>query len=510
MLHSVTQWLDATAAKYPDKIALVDEHRSYTFAQFRQMALSIAGRIIRDFPDRKMPIVVYMEKSANMLVTYLGIAYSGNYYSPIATDMPDSRVEKILETLQPKALICDEADMDHCAPDGELHFSGKRYAFQEITKDTGVEDEVLAVSSQVIASDLLYVLFTSGSTGTPKGVGIAHHNVINYIDWVAETFGITEKDAFGNQAPFYFDNSVFDIYSCVRNGSTLYIIPGTLFMQPVKLLQYLVDNHITTIFWVPSALMMVSKLRALNDVDLSGTIKRVLFAGEVMPSRHLNIWRKALPEDVVYANLYGPTESDVCTAYIVDREFSDDEAIPIGKAIPNMEIILLGEDDKPVKGEENGELCIRGSIISVGYYNNPEKTAEAFVQNPLNTAYKEVIYRTGDIVHYNDRGEIVYVCRKDFQIKHLGHRIELGEIETAVSSLAGVDNCCCTYDEKKSRIVLFIESKDESMDQKSVNAQVAGMVPDYMVPGKVIRLDQFPYNLNGKLDRIKLRSMFIK
>lgn len=174
-----------------------------------------------------------------------------------------------------------------------------------------------------------------------RGVSICHRSVIDYTDWVTETFNITQKDTFGNQAPFYFDNSILDIYSCMKTGATLNIIPKKLFFQPVPLLEYIKYNKINTIFWVPSALIVVSKLKAFRNVDLSDTLKRVLFCGEVMPNKQLNIWRKFLP-NVTYANLYGPTEiTDACTYYIVDREFSDDEPLPIGIPMSNTDILVL-------------------------------------------------------------------------------------------------------------------------------------------------------------------------
>lgn len=507
MNNSVTMWLDETAAKYPDKLAFCDEENSYTYGQVRSLALSIAQEIREKYGLRKAPVAVYMEKSSEMLIAYLGIAYSGNFYSPIAADMPAARIEKIIGTLQPSLILAKEDKMDQVAW-AEMGYEGEVAVYEKII-EVPAKDTVADYAKEIIDTDLLYVLFTSGSTGVPKGVAITHRGVIDYIDWVVNEFGITEEDSFGNQAPFYFDNSILDIYSSLKTGATLYIVPENLFAQPVKLLEYLAEKEITTIFWVPSALIMVSKLKAFRNVDVSKTLKRVLFCGEVMPNKQLNIWRNYLPE-VLYSNLYGPTEiTDACTFYTVDRKFADEEALPIGKPMPNTEILVLNDQNEPVRGTENGELCVRGSSLAVGYYNNPDKTRENFVQNPLNNAYEEKIYRTGDIVYYNEYGELVYVCRKDFQIKHMGHRIELGEIETAVSSLETVDSCCCLYDDRKQRIVLFVESADERLDKHFVADAIKEMVPDYMIPGKVIRLERFPYNLNGKIDRVVLKEKYL-
>jgi len=255
---------------------------------------------------------------------------------------------------------------------------------------------------------------------------------------------------------------------------------------------------------VPSALIVISKLKALRNVDMTGVLKRVLFCGEVMPNKQLNIWRRFLP-DAVFANLYGPTEiTDACTYYIVDRDFEDDEPLPIGYPMRNTDILVLDEKDCPVTDVGIvGELCVRGRGLAKGYYGNVEKTQKAFVQNPLNDAYEEKIYRTGDLVKYNDRHELVYLSRKDFQIKHMGHRIELGEIETAVSALHGVALCCCMYDEKRSRIVLFV---DKEMKKDEINRQLKKTIPEYMLPGKVFVIEEMPINANGKIDRTKLKD----
>jgi len=333
--------------------------------------------------------------------------------------------------------------------------------------------------------------------------------VIDYIDWVVSEFNISAEDSFGNQAPFYFDNSILDIYSMLKTGASLYIIPKKDFSQPVVLLEYLQKNAINTIFWVPSALITVAKLRALKNVDLTGTLKRVLFCGEVMPNKQLNYWRSNLPE-VVYANLYGPTEiTDACTFYIVDREFGDEESLPIGKPMKNTEILVLDEEDKLIteaQTEAIGELCVKGTSLAVGYYNNPEKTKAAFVQNPLNNKYDEIIYRTGDLVAYNEFGELLYMGRKDYQIKHMGHRIELGEIETAASSLDDIPRCCCLYDDERSKIVLVVES-EEPIVKTELNQRLKEMIPEYMLPGKVINVPTMPLNANGKIDRKLLKEM---
>ena len=499
MKANVTYWLDETAARLPDKAAFADEKKEVTFGELRTQAKSLATQMLAKGLFHK-PVVIYLEKGVDVLVSFMGAAYSCNFYSPIDIDMPASRVNKILEVLQP-ALVVTNGELKETF--AGYDYQGEYLLFEEASKAAVDDAAIEKARGKGIDTDLLYVLFTSGSTGVPKGVTINHRSVIDYIDWVTETFEITEEDSFGNQAPFYFDNSILDIYSTIKSGATTYIIPKNLFAQPVLLLEYLKEKKINTIFWVPSALIVVAKLKAFRNVDLSDTLKRVLFCGEVMPNKQLNGWRKFLPE-VLYANLYGPTEiTDACTYYIVDREFSDDEPLPIGIPMANTDILVLNEKNELVTGGEVGELCVRGTSLSMGYYNNPEKTREAFIQNPLNPYVPETIYRTGDLVKYNEYGELIYLSRKDFQIKHMGHRIELGEIETAVSSLPEIALCCCLYDEKHQKIVLFLE---EELDKAYINEQISRLVPDYMLPNKVISLEKMPINANGKIDRVKLKE----
>lgn len=505
MQSNVLAWLNDTANSFPDKLAIYDENGSITFREFRRKSQAIARKLLQINGKNgligRQPVAVYMEKGLEVLVSFMGAAYAGCFYSPIDVEMPEARVNKILEILHPKIVITTAALKSSFE---KFDFEGSFLLYEETNPEPVDEALIAGIEKTIIDTDLLYVLFTSGSTGVPKGVSISHRSVIDYIDWVTDTFSITSNDCFGNQAPFYFDNSILDIYTCMKTGATLYIIPKKLFFQPVPLLEYIKEHGINTIFWVPSALIVVSKLKAFRNVDLRDTLKRVLFCGEVMPNKQLNIWRRFLP-DVLYANLYGPTEiTDACTYYIVDREFGDEEPLPIGLPMKNTEILVLNEQDELVKEDETGELCVRGTSLAMGYYNNPEKTRAAFVQNPLNSAVPEMIYRTGDLVKYNEHGELIYLSRKDFQIKHLGHRIELGEIETAVSSLKEVTLCCCLYDEKRQRIVLFT---DADLTREYVKERLEQLVPEYMIPGKVICLADLPINGNGKIDRVKLKEL---
>ena len=315
------------------------------------------------------------------------------------------------------------------------------------------DDEKLAeIRRNALDVDPIYIVFTSGSTGVPKGVVACHRSVIDYIDNLADVLEFDENSIFGNQTPLYFDACLKELYSTMKFGGTTYQIPKNLFMFPVKLVEFLNEYKINTVCWVVSALTMISAFKAFDKVKPQ-YLHTIAFGSEVFPIKQFNIWREALP-DAKFVNLYGPTEgTGMCCYYKVEREFALDETIPIGQPFHNTEILLLDENNKPAKPGEPGEICIRGTSVTLGYYHNPEKTRESFVQNPLNDAYPEIIYRTGDLAKYNERGELCFLSRKDYQIKHMGHRIELGEIEVVVNMKDGIKSACCIFDDDKKKIL---------------------------------------------------------
>lgn len=500
MVRIVTDYLDQTAKLYPDKAAFIDERRTMTFSGLQEESRRIAGRII-ELGLRKNPVAVYLNKSVECIAAFMGTAYSGNFYSPIDTKMPAERIRRIIDRLKPSAIITDES---HMAEAEEFSQGAGVILYEEAQRVPADIGAVERAKSSVIDSDVLYVLFTSGSTGTPKGVTIPHRGVIDLAEWLAYKLGHCSESVIANQAPFYFSMSVVDIYSTLKNGATMFIVPEQLFTQPARLMQYVHDRKINTVNWIPSLMQMLSMLKALNRPHID-SLHTVSFGGEVLQTKHLNRWREEYP-NVKFWDLYGPTEvTDTCTYYEIKRPFADDELLPVGYSCENKDCFLLSDNDKLITQPGIlGEICVRGSGLAYGYYNDPQNTAKAFVQNPLNTSYPETIYRTGDLARYNEHGELVYVCRKDFQIKHMGRRIELGEIEAAVSSVDGVEDCCCLYDSDRMIITLYYVGKTE---REILGESLKKLLPDYMIPGKYIRLPEMPHNLNGKIDRQKLKAM---
>lgn len=505
MRNSVLSYIEQTTKSTPKKKAVQDINGSLTYRQLRTKALQLARMIKDKESGGKNPILIYLPKSCHSIVSFLAVLYSGNFYTPTDIRFPFEKVNSILSCLKPRLIISTHKDAEKLIENGIME---ELFIYvDDITDNCKMADSKILLE-KIIDCDLAYVLFTSGSTGVPKGVGITHRSIIDFADWAKETFSITSEERIANQTPLYFDMSVLDIYLTFSAGATLYIVPESTFSFPVEILEYIKENQISFICWVPTVFKSISNRELLSEVDCS-CLKHIFFAGEVMPNKCLNYFRKNLP-NVQYADLFGPTEiTDICTYYIVNRDFKDNEPLPIGKPCKNIDAFILSDDNELIENEGMiGELCIRGTCLAMGYYNNIELTREVFVQNPLNHIFEEKIYRTGDLVHYNQYGEFEYDGRKDFQIKHMGYRIELGEIETATLALPGIHNGCVLYDDEKKEIALFYQGENHA-DKSYIRKKLIDILPKYMLPTLFIQLDELPYNDNGKIDRRQLKEKYL-
>ena len=407
MKKNILEYLEKSAQKYPDKTAFADENTFCTFKELECTGRKIGTALSRYIAPRN-PIPIFMEKSVETIGAFMGAVYAGCFYVLIDTKQPASRLNQILDILKSEVIVTSEKYLKDLE---KLGFEGKVLMLSEL--NAVQEDPIIleTIRNQAVDIDPLYGIFTSGSTGTPKGVVVGHRSVLDFIDCFTELFNITEKDVIGNQAPWDFDVSVKDIYSGLKTGATVQIIPKQLFSFPTKLIDFLIEREVTTLVWAVSALCIISTLNGF-EYKVPEKINKILFSGESMPVKHLNIWRKYLP-DTMYVNIYGPTEITCnCTYYVVNREFQPGDVLPMGKAFPNEKVFLLDEENHLVEEKnQNGEVCVTGSALALGYYRNPEQTAKAFVQNPLNDRYLEPMYRTGDLAYYNNLGELCFSTR---------------------------------------------------------------------------------------------------
>lgn len=509
---NITHYLEATVQNWPDRTAVIEGEHSITVSEVRIKSLYIAKKISIAVQGNKNSIVaVYLPKSINSVIANIGIVYSGNAYMNLDIKNPQERIRNITNLIKPSLIVTTSQwakSLDQPVP---LLLLDKVFANeQELGRLSFLEEQaVLHLRDSIIDTDPLCIINTSGSTGTPKGVVLNHRSFIDFTERVIERGLIRDNEVVASLSPLVFDIYSFELCMFMAKGSTLVLVPDSLAAFPVRILELLAKHKVTYIFWVPTIMVNIANMDLLSKFTLPH-LAMVWFAGEVFPTAKFNYWRSNIPQ-ATFANFYGPIEITLdCTYYIIDRQLADDEPIPIGRPFANTGVLILDENDRASVAGEDGELCIRGTSLAMGYYNNPEKTAAAFVQNPLNTSYPEIIYRTGDIVYMNAFGEIVYKGRKDTMIKHLGYRIELGEIEhVVISSMESIKNCCAIYKKEKKQIVLFFEST-ECLDEKELRIRLLEVLPKYMLPSLYLPVIELPRNANGKIDRLQLNKMSLE
>ncbi|MFT7723395.1 MAG: amino acid adenylation domain-containing protein [Roseateles sp.] len=510
MQINVAEYLFESARRWPNRLALEDERRAISFAQL----VVAADRLARLLADRGVspgdPIAVLVPKSAEAVVAIVASVFAGGVYIPLDGASPAERLRTIVGQIGDTVLICTETTYV-LARDISGSEESVICIASDIEPDCTIQvvDQAIAAARHRLADridlDPCYVIFTSGSTGIPKGVTISHRSVIDYIEWARQSYPVDDTSRIASQAPFYFDNSTLDLYLSFATGASLHIPPDGLYAFPKLILDYLSAKAITTIFWVPSVLVAVANSGLLDKFPPT-SVKHVLFAGEQMPVAQINAWVKALP-GALFSNLYGPTEITVdCTAFTFHEPYAGD-ILPIGHACKNTDVILLDEHDQACAAGQIGELCVRGSSLALGYWNDPERSSTVFVQNPLQKRFRDLIYRTGDLVRRDETGCITFLGRKDSQIKHNGHRIELGEIEAAALKLAQVAQACILYPASLRQIVLFAVLKvDASSDIVQMRRELGQRIPKYMMPTIIRIVEELPLSANGKIDRLKLAA----
>lgn len=503
MKINLADFFESTVRKKENEIAVKHKEENITFGELKQKALiagTILSNIISDVTNR--PVAVFLPKEINAVIADLGAIYSANPFMNLDVKTPIERIMNILELVQPVAVVTNEK---------------YRQILSDVTVPIVVMDEINWQEQQadvsrlcekrkkIIDTDPFCLINTSGSTGTPKGVVLNHRSFFDFIAVSNERFGFDGSEVMGSLSPIVFDIFDFELCMLMLNGSRIVLLDAFLASFPARLLETMAVEEVSFIFWVPSIMVNIANMGLLEKISLPG-LRLVWFAGEVFPTKQFCYWYDNLP-DTRFANLYGPIEITLdCTYYIVEERPDESEPLPIGVPYRNTDVLILNDDNQNCVIGEEGELCVRGTSLAMGYYNNPEKTAAAFVQNPLNTAYPELIYRTGDIAYVREDGNIMFKGRKDSLIKHMGYRIELGEIEHVIENdLKLVKYCCAVYQSEKKEIVLYYENEDEISD-KEFRTLLMKVFPSYMIPGRFERLKELPRNTNGKIDRLLLKE----
>lgn len=495
--YNVLEYLEEAAQRFPSRKAVSLKDSSYTFQELRDQSRRIGANLIERFgPEGGKPVLIMAEQGIETAVYFLGVLYSGNFYVPADPQTPEHKLQAIMEDCEPIAVLGSEESFTKVRQSG---WNGMCLTVDKIPEG------VCSIPDKG-GDDPLYLIYTSGSTGTPKGVLKSHRQEISFLEAYCRTFSFTPDDIIGNQTPFFFDASAKDFYMMLKLGCTLEILPAALFSLPPELIDYLNDKKVTFISWVPTALSLVAQLNPFSLVK-PHTLKRVAFVGEVMPMKHLNRWREALP-DLSYINLYGQTEiAGICAYYEVTGQYGDQEVLPIGKALSNCRLFLCTQDRIIREPDQIGEICIVSDALATGYYRREDLTDRSFVIRDFGEGPVRC-FRTGDLASYNQEGDLVFAARSDYQIKHMGHRIELGEIEAVAGALPEIDRCCCLYQESKRKIVLFCQliSGCEA-EPMQIHAALREQLTSYMLPGKVILKESLPLNASGKIDRMALKAL---
>jgi L-proline---[L-prolyl-carrier protein] ligase len=508
--------LTEAAAASPGHEAVRHAGRSITYGDLDRASNGLARALMAAGVGRGDRVGIFLTKSLETLSAVYGIMKTGAAYVPLDPQAPVARAGLVASDCTVAAVVTTMGRADSLLQEMAAH--GHQPA-TVVLVDDGSERPNLpcttllydAVASgpdltdpdvPVIDQDLAYILYTSGSTGVPKGVMLTHRNALTFVEWCARKIGIGPEDRVSNHAPLHFDLSVFDLYLAALGRATLVLVPTDQAFFGPSLVELIQGEGVTVWYSVPAALVRLTG--ALPDPGLLPTLRAVVFAGEVYPTKHLRELRRLVPGALLW-NLYGPTETNVVTYYQVEELPDDDRTIPIGRACENTEVFAVTEQGALAGVGEEGELYVRGSTVMKGYWNRPEKTAEMLVASPLRDQLPDPVYRTGDLVRLRPDGNYDFLGRRDHQIKSRGYRIELGEIEAALSAHPSVAlgiAVAVPHEEWGKAIVAFVVSRDEaSVTESELRRHIGGRLPRYMVPARINLVQELPRTSTGKVDR---------
>lgn len=493
-----------TALKYPDG-------KSYCYKELNEFSNQLGRFLLSSNISKGEVIAIFNEKSYTAYSLMLACLKTGIIYTNLDVSSPWLRIERIIKTSQPKAVFFDqeskeiECALNRSVPSIAIFNLGDELLHQKVlslNKENQVETFLIH------GEDPSYIMFTSGSTGFPKGAVMSHDNVLNFIKWGKQTFGINEEDVFTNANPVYFDNSVFDFYVSLYNGATLVPLSHDLVKSARELVSAINESRCTIWFSVPSLLVYLLTTKALGKEDFK-TIKRISFGGEGFPKNKLKQLYDLFHERITLYNVYGPTECTcICSSHVIsETDFENmNELASLGYIAPNFGYEILSASPENLNF---GELALIGPCVGLGYYNDIERTNQTFIQNPK-SRFNQLMYKTGDLVEKADNGHLYFRGRIDNQIKHMGYRIELEEVEAALSTINYINEVGVVYEKinaELGQIKAFVSVCDNNRDSKRIINDIKKLLPPYMVPRVISVLTELPKNANGKIDRKQLTSL---
>ena len=499
MVGNVLEHLENAAARWPDRIAFADEKSTLTFSALHDAARRF-GSVVAACTQPRQPVAVVMnDRSVTCVAALLGVLYAGCPYAPLDAAMPPERLQIILDQLQPAAILCDESTRAAVA---RVNAVCPVLLCEEAAKAQVDEERLADIRAQDSVWDILSILYTSGSTGIPKGVAQSQYSYITYTEATVEKYSFTQETVFGNQSPFFYANSIIDIYPPLMLGATVYILPARCLSFPKMLVEQLREHHITELTMTPSSYIKAAQAGVLKAGCLP-ELEYIILSGEAAHWQTLQCWMQAAPNAGVW-NFYGSTEVFSVAVWRIDRDFTDGEVIPVGVPFAQVEVLIVDEDGHPLPRGERGEMLIANPWLFSGYYRDKARTDAAFTDDPLNRGYRTRYYCTGDIGCISEDGMLTVHGRKDSQIKRAGYRMELGEVDVALRQIPGWDHGLALYDKESGKLCCFWTG---SLTQKEILAALKKSLPRYALPDTYIHLDEMPYTATMKIDRVKLRGM---